>query len=64
MREKTTLLKESLPFTEYQFTEPVYYDPKTRNGNISLIKMLLGSMCPIFPALINYERLATPESVW
>jgi len=28
MREKTTLLKESFPFREYQFTEPIYYDPQ------------------------------------
>lgn len=64
MREKKTLLKESLPVREYQFTEPEYYDSKTRNGNISLIKMLLGSLYPLFAVLINYERLWTPESVW
>lgn len=39
----------------------LYYDAKTRSGEIPLIKLLLGSVCPLSPVMINYDRLSTSE---
>jgi hypothetical protein len=61
MRRKMTLLKELLQVREYELIEILYYDPKACTGEIPLIKVLLGSMCPLSPVMINYDRLSTPE---